>query len=189
MENASPTEVRSTILGIIDKLYGPAPSPPWQQQDGRYLIIPSPDSALSYSPDDTGVTSAESGTDQHHEEGPEEPRTGVRSLPDNAIISGYNSTTHEWTVHIRFRKFELGRSYAIHVYLGEMYVGAVSAFTSSAAPKCARCRKNWDVELEGFVHLDDALLAVADVHALSPHIVKPILAEHLRIELKGHKVS
>lgn len=191
LETASPAQTRAAILETVHKLYGLASSPPWQRQDGRYPIIPSPDSASSYSSDETDATSIVSGTDQLRVDGSEceEPPAHMQSLQASTMISGYNSTTHEWAVHIRFKKFELGRSYAIHVYLGETYVGAVSAFTSSAARKCARCRENWDIELEGFVHLDEAILARSDVGALSPHVVKPILAEHLRIEVKGHKVG
>ena len=130
----------------------------------------------------------ESGTDRLHIDGSDNPPTESQSLSNSTIISGHDITRHEWTVHIRFKKFELGQSYSIEVYLGETYVGAVSAFTSSAAQKCTRCREHWDVELEGFVHLDNAILALSNGRELTLAIVRPILAEHLRIELRCHKV-
>ncbi|KAI0725256.1 hypothetical protein C8Q72DRAFT_853563 [Fomitopsis betulina] len=67
-----------------------------------------------------------------------------------------------------------------------MYVGSVSAFTSSAAQKCGRCRNNWDIELEGFIHLDE-VLKLSSIPTLSTDMVQPFLAEHLRVEVKGRK--
>lgn len=184
LEGASPTRIREAIVEIVDRLYGPTLSQPWQQEDDRYPVIPSLDSVSSYSSQTTSATSAVPST---VDGSVEPPAPDAHSLRSSMSINGYNSTRHEWTIHIRFNKFELGRSYAILVYLGEMYVGAVSAFTSSAAQKCARCRNNWDVELEGFIHLDEAI-SINNVPTHSPHMVKPFLAEQLHIEVMGRKV-
>lgn len=89
-------------------------------------------------------------------------------------------------VHIRFKKFELGRSYSIQVFLGETYVGSVSAFTSTSSQRCENCRNNQDVELEGFVHLNEVILE--KVHSLSPDVVEPLLTKDLHIQVQGWTV-
>ncbi|KAH9913106.1 uncharacterized protein B0H18DRAFT_1126575 [Fomitopsis serialis] len=115
--------------------------------------------------------------------GPEKPPTGTSSGGSTSVE--YNSTTHEWTVHIRFKKFELGKSYSVQVFLGETYVGSVSAFTSASAHRCENCRNNLDIELEGFVHLNEVLLQ--KLHTLSPDVVKPYLTKELSLKVQGRK--
>lgn len=165
-------QIREGILDVVDKLYSPVSSLPWQRKDGQRPFIHS----LNYHirARKLNTMSAVPGTYQLQIDSPAQPPINARLL-------------HEWTIHIRFKKFELGRSYSILVHLGEMYVGSVSAFTSSAAQKCGRCRNNWDIELEGFIHLDE-VLKLSSVPRLSTDMVQPFLAEHLRVEVKGRKV-
>lgn len=163
LKGKSPQEIREAILTRVTKLYGPALQPGGP-------IIPAPV---------VSTTSVQPG-------GPEKPPTGAKSNPGETTTVEFNGVTHEWTVHIRFKKFELGRSYSIQVFLGETYVGSVSAFTSASSQRCENCRNNQDVELEGFVHLNEAVLE--KVHSLSPDVVKPLLAKDLRIQVQGRKV-
>ena len=164
LRGKSPQEIREAILERVTQLYGPTVQPGGP-------IIPAPS---------VGSTSIQPG-------GPEKPPTGVKPNPGEGTTVEFNSVTNEWTVHIRFKKFELGRSYSIQVFLGETYVGSVSAFTSASAQRCENCRNNQDVELEGFVHLNEAIWE--KVHSLSPDVVKPLLAKDLRIQVQGWKVS
>ena len=163
LKGKSPQEIREAILARVTKLYGPTVQPGGP-------IEPAPT---------IGTESIQPG-------GPEKPATGAKSNPGEGTTVEFNGVTDEWTVHIRFKKFELGRSYSVQVFLGETYVGSVSAFTSASAQRCENCRNNQDVELEGFVHLNEAIWE--KVHSLSPDVVKPLLAKNLRIQLRGWKV-
>ena len=163
LKGKSPQEIREAILARVKELYGPTAHPGGP-------IQPAPT---------IGSASIQPG-------GPEKP-TASQSNPGKDVTVEFNSITHEWTVHIRFKKFELGRSYSIQVFLGETYVGSVSAFTSASSQRCENCRNNQDVELEGFVHLNEAIWE--KVHSLSPDVVEPLLAKDLRIQLQGWKVG
>ncbi|CCL99469.1 uncharacterized protein FIBRA_01487 [Fibroporia radiculosa] len=98
-----------------------------------------------------------------------------------------NGSIREWNVHIKFKKFELGSSFSVLVYIGETYVGSVSAFVNSRPENCANCRRNQDVEVEGFVHLTKAMVEKYTLPSLEPDDVRPILAEHISVKLEGFK--
>lgn len=112
---------------------------------------------------------------------PDPPR--IRSLPSH--------TLWEWSVRIRVKKFEVGRSFAILVFLGDVpedpqewyaaatYVGAHHAFVNSAPARCANCRRKGDAVTEGFVHLNEAIAKHAALHSLEPEAVKPYLRRDL----------
>ncbi|KAI0822060.1 tyrosinase [Trametes gibbosa] len=115
----------------------------------------------------------------------------------------------DWSVRIRARKHDLGRSFSVLVFLGAgssgipvdpaewysapTYVGAHHAFVNSASRRCANCRRQADVIVEGFVHLNEAIEkhwhADAGVggragtraldEALNPEDVKPFLSREL----------
>ncbi|OJT09435.1 Tyrosinase [Trametes pubescens] len=100
-------------------------------------------------------------------------------------------TLWEWSVRIRVKKFEVGRSFAVLVFLGEVpedpqewyasatYVGAHHAFVNSAPARCANCRRQGDSVTEGFVHLNDAIVKHAAPHSLEPEAMKPYLRRDL----------
>ena len=73
-----------------------------------------------------------------------------------------------WSARIRTRKFELGHSFSILIFLGavpadsahwttdENFVGAHHVFANSAVERCRSCRDNLNANAvnEGFVHLN-----------------------------------
>ncbi|KAH9940686.1 photo-regulated tyrosinase [Amylocystis lapponica] len=97
----------------------------------------------------------------------------------------------EWTAEVHFKKFELHQSFTVLLFLGHVpedpaawrtsaaFVGAVHAFVNSAAEHCANCRRNADVQVEGFVHLNDALLKHPQLRSLAPDVVVPFLQRSL----------
>ncbi|TFY54329.1 hypothetical protein EVJ58_g8928, partial [Rhodofomes roseus] len=85
LEGKTPAQVSAAILKHVTELYGPTIQP-----GGPEKLI-------------AGSGSVQPG-------GPEKPATS--SNPGDSASVGYNSTTHEWTVHIRFKKYEFGKSFA-----------------------------------------------------------------------------
>ncbi|KAI0925031.1 hypothetical protein AcW2_005732 [Taiwanofungus camphoratus] len=125
-------------------------------------------------------------------------RLGKR-LPQ--IQTNPNTGHYDWTVHLKFKKFELGSSFSILVFLGPVpaerdnwyssssYVGTVSAFVGRSSGRCANCVANRDVEIEGFVHLNEKLVEIPDLVSLSPAHVRPVIQERLAWRVEGVKAD
>jgi tyrosinase len=98
---------------------------------------------------------------------------------------------YDWTCRVHFKKYELGASCAVLIFLGDVpeepskwrtcpnYVGAHYGFVNSKAEKCDNCRSQADLVVEGFVHLDSAIISKHGPD-LSPEHVKPYLKHHLK---------
>ena len=73
---------------------------------------------------------------------------------------------NDWTARIEFKKYELLTSFTMIFFVGEVpddpqswlvspnLVGTYHAFVNSAARRCANCRDQTDLVVEGFVHLN-----------------------------------
>ena len=108
---------------------------------------------------------------------------------------GGGGVVHDWTVRIHFKKYELGQSFAVLIFLGEVpedasqwrgspsFVGAHVAFVNSAANQCANCREQADVVSEGFVHLNRAL--ARHVSSYEPSVVVPYLRDNLHWRIQA----
>ena len=111
-------------------------------------------------------------------------------------ITRNNQTTtirdiYDWTVRACFKKYELGTTFSVLFFLGpvpespeewldsENYVGAVHAFVNSSAARCANCRHSPDLQIEGFVHLDEAIASHSDLNSFDPSVVEPYLRDNL----------
>ncbi|KAI0373661.1 tyrosinase [Pilatotrama ljubarskyi] len=91
---------------------------------------------------------------------PELPPSPVPNLP------------WEWSVRIRVKKYEVGSSFAVLIFLGGVpedpkdwytaptYVGAHHAFVNSAPQRCANCRRQASAVTEGFVHLNESIAKI-----------------------------
>ena len=104
---------------------------------------------------------------------------------------------YDWTVRIHFKKYELGGSFAVLIFLGQVpddpsqwrtaptFVGSHHAFVNSAASQCNNCRDQADIVIEGFVHLNSALAARSGLSSFDPSVVSPYLKEnlHWRVQL------
>ena len=98
---------------------------------------------------------------------------------------------YDWTSRIHFKKYELGTSFAVLIFLGEVpedpaqwrtcrsFVGSHHAFVNSAASQCDNCRNQADVVAEGFVHLNSAIAARSGLSSYEPHVVTPYLKDNL----------
>lgn len=89
----------------------------------------------------------------------------------------------EWSARIRVKPADVGSSFTVMIFLGEVpadsnewitspsYVGSHSAFTDNRAKK--------DTTTEGFVLLQEAIAERSGVEGFEPHVVTPYLREHL----------
>ena len=102
-----------------------------------------------------------------------------------------NVGLYDWTARIEFKKNELGRSFTVLLFLGEVpddlndwqlsanFVGAFHAFVNSSADRCANCRAQQEIVVEGFVHLNKGILEKSGLNSLEPSVVEPYLARNL----------
>lgn len=173
LEGKDPGTVRDAILQTIDKLYG-----------SSVATAPS-SSALQLTSQTVKATAVQSNT------------TAKANLATSS-----NPGFHDWTVHAKFKKFELGSSFSILFFIGPVpedpsdwytspsFVGSVSAFVNSRPDRCANCASRINAEIESFVHLNEHILAnYPDLPSLDPEHVKDFLKSHLSWRIEGRKVS
>ena len=98
---------------------------------------------------------------------------------------------YDWTARIHFKKYELGQSFTVLLFLGDVptdasqwrtspsFVGAHVAFVNSAADQCANCTEQADVVAEGFVHLNKAIAKLSGVSSFDHRHVIPYLQDNL----------
>lgn len=92
-------------------------------------------------------------------------------------------THYDWSVRVRFVAAELGRSFAVHCFLGtpptnaadymqaSTYVGSAFAFNRM---------KNGDAVSQSFVQISKALVKVAKLVSLDPAVITPYLESELQ---------
>ncbi|KAI0304304.1 tyrosinase [Multifurca ochricompacta] len=107
------------------------------------------------------------------------------------------NVVHDWVARIHFKKYELGESFAVLIFLGEVpadaslwrtspsFVGAHVAFVNSAADQCANCSEQADIVAEGFVHLNTAIAKRSGLSSLDPSVVSPYLQENLHWRIQS----
>jgi len=112
------------------------------------------------------------------------------STPQVPVGAG-SSPLYDWTCRIECKKHELSTSFAVLIFLGDVpddpsewrrspnYVGAHYAFVNSNGEECENCRSQGDLVIEGFVHLDSAILAKSGPD-LKPETVEPYLRQNLK---------
>ncbi|KAI0270057.1 tyrosinase [Gloeopeniophorella convolvens] len=116
------------------------------------------------------------------------------AVPESAqapLAQSVPNSIQDWTVRIRFKKYELGTSFAVLIFLGEVptdaaqwrtspnFVGSHHAFVNGAADQCANCRNQADVESEGFVHIDAAIARLSNLRSFEPGVISPYLKKNL----------
>ncbi|KAI0322394.1 tyrosinase [Amylostereum chailletii] len=115
------------------------------------------------------------------------PSTASQPSAHNADGSYY-----DWTARIQVKKYALGGSFSVLIFLGEVpedpaqwrsspsFVGAHHAFVNTSAERCANCRTQADVVVEGFVHLNNAIARRApELGSFDPSVVHPYLSREL----------
>ena len=101
------------------------------------------------------------------------------------------TVVHDWACRIRCKKYELGGSFWVLIFLGPVpddpsqwrscpsFVGGLYAFVNSSASQCANCRGQADVVIEGFVHLNKAIASRSGLPSFEPSVVVPYLKDNL----------
>ena len=107
----------------------------------------------------------------------------------------------DWTVRVRVKKYELGGSFDVLIFLtpddvetlersSPAYVGSFSAFVNSATEACANCQNQAEggLVIQGFVPLNHKINELSGrASTFDPEVVKPYLTDMLK--WKVEKVS
>ena len=116
-----------------------------------------------------------------------ETQVTVEEVPTSSIAGDY----WDWTARIHVKKYEVGGSFSVLLFLGTVpanpaewrtsphYVGAHHAFVNSTPQRCANCRRQGDLVIEGFVHLNEAIARLSHLNSFDPSAVKPYLQQNL----------
>lgn len=116
--------------------------------------------------------------------------------PQNSIFKSDPTVTEwwNWSVRIRVRRIELGRSFTVLVFLGSVpadpakwftsknLVGKSHVFASRASGSCKTCPQQNNVIYEGFVHLNRGFGRLAPPQIklpYNPEAVVPYLDKNL----------
>jgi tyrosinase len=106
----------------------------------------------------------------------------------------------DWTVRIHFKKYELGGSFAVLIFLGQVpedpsqwrtaptFVGSHHAFVNSVASRWDNGRDQEDIVNEGFVHLNSAIAERSGLSSFDPSVVIPYLKENLHWRVQAVRV-
>ncbi|TFK38415.1 tyrosinase [Crucibulum laeve] len=98
----------------------------------------------------------------------------------------------EWTARIQFKKYELGGSFSVLLFLGTVpedpedwlvspnFIGAHNAFVNTYAGQCENCRTQSELVNEGFVHLNGGIAQHSGLGSFSPDVVHPYLKDQLK---------
>ena len=113
---------------------------------------------------------------------------------------GAPSVVNDWTTRIHFKKYELGLSCAVLIFLGHVpenpkdwrtaptYVGSHHSFVNSAASQCDNCRSQGEVVVEGFVHLNSYIAKKSGLSSYEPREVIPYLKNNLHWRIQAVRV-
>jgi len=127
-------------------------------------------------------------------EGAPTPALSVQSaLPAHGAppSHGAPNVIYDWSARIHAKKFELGHSYAVLIFLGEVpgeqehwrtspsFVGAHCAFVNGHTDQCANCREQEELIVEGFVHLNEYIAKHSGLSSFEPSVVAPYLKKNL----------
>ncbi|KAF9477267.1 tyrosinase [Pholiota conissans] len=96
----------------------------------------------------------------------------------------------DWAVRVHVKKYDVGMSFAVLFFLGDVAadpaswsasdacIGRQYVLVNSNPENCANCQTQSDVVLEGFVHLNDGLQRY--LRTVDPEKVAPYLRDHLQ---------
>jgi tyrosinase len=105
--------------------------------------------------------------------------------------AGDSAAVTHWTARIRFKQYEIGDSFSVLLYLNAVptnpeeyytspnYVGAYHGFVNTASEHCTNCQNQAETGVEGYVHINDAILQHAHQTSLDPAVVVPYLTKNL----------
>lgn len=124
-----------------------------------------------------------------------EPAPEHPSAPGDAV----STTIPDWSARVRCKQQEISNSFSVLLFLGNppedpaswctspQYIGPCDFFVNSASSHCENCTNNAEIESEGFVDLNDAILRHSGLNSLEESVVAPYLKDNLKWRVK--KVS
>lgn len=143
---------------------------------------------------DLGLTSPASGGQQAV---PIPQAVSTSSVSSAAPVSG---PYLDWTARVHVKKYELGGSFSVVLFIGEVpenpedwytspsFAGAHSAFVNSSSERCENCTRQEQAGAvtEGFIHLNNAI--ARKVSSFEDKVVEPLLKKELHwrvIKVRG----
>ncbi|KAK0480190.1 photo-regulated tyrosinase [Armillaria novae-zelandiae] len=178
--------VQDAIAQVVNQLYGgpifnlfSQTGPSTTNLLASRSLAPSSSDAQASGTSESAVTPGSGG----------DGSVSMRSI-DPASAPALNSF-YDWTARIRVKKYTLGGSFSVLIFLGEVpedprswrsspsFVGAHHAFVNSAAEQCENCRNQADLVIEGFVHLNTAIAQRSGLGSFEPAVVEPYLKREL----------
>ncbi|KAK0223503.1 photo-regulated tyrosinase [Armillaria fumosa] len=185
LDMGNPSAVQDAIAQVVNQLYGgpifnifSQTSPSMTNFVASRSLAPSSSDAQAVGTSESAVAPPSGDTS-----------VSVRSI-DPASTPALNSF-YDWTARIRVKKYALGGSFSVLIFLGEVpenprswrsspsFVGAHHAFVNSAAGQCENCRNQADLVIEGFVHLNTAIAQRSGLGSFEPAVVEPYLKREL----------
>ena len=109
----------------------------------------------------------------------------------NLVQTTTPESYYDWTACIRVKKYVLGGSFDVLIFLGSVpedvenwhssssFVGSHHAFVNSVADQCENCQSQADLVIEGFVHLNSAIARLSGLGSFDPLVVEPWLKKNL----------
>lgn len=107
-----------------------------------------------------------------------------------------DSEVLEWSVRVQSKQFELGGSFSVYIFLGQVpadpkhwltdpaFAGTFDVFSNTEPDECANCREQKDLVIKGFVHLNRQILKRSGNPSLKPDVVLPFLKRELNWGIK-----
>ncbi|KAJ7269098.1 tyrosinase [Mycena rebaudengoi] len=209
LDQGDPAAVRAAIAQKVNQLYGgasltrslaavskavestPAAAP--EAIKTNPLPVPSPNSNSNSTPAPAAPAVPHIRANLAHSPA---PQVTHQPTPQQHPV---DHNVYEWTARIEVKKYEVGCSFLVLLFLGVVpddpkqwrsspnFVGAHNVFANSVPERCANCRTNRNVEVEGFVHLDEEIAEHSGLDSLAPDVVKPYLKQnlHWRVQKAG----
>jgi len=111
-----------------------------------------------------------------------------RLVPENVI--------QEWSGRVRCKLFEIGGSFSVFLFLGNIptdatqwlmdpaFAGTFDVFANETPDECANCNEQRELVLRGFVHLNRSIVERLGQPSLEKDIVVPYLQQNLNWGLR-----
>ncbi|KIJ93713.1 hypothetical protein K443DRAFT_111646 [Laccaria amethystina LaAM-08-1] len=163
LDTSNPAAVQKAIAAAVNKLYGSAVF---------------------------GVT-AQSPAVQEPVAAAQQPIAAAADDNHPAIHHAGHGYPRDWTARVEFKKFEIGHSFSILLFLGSVpekpeeyytsphFIGAHHAFVNSSPSHCQNCQNQKELVEEGFVHLSRGILKYGKLESLDAAVVEPYLTKDL----------
>lgn len=193
MQNQPPETVRRAIARIVQQLYGGVGPRSFtgsivEAHRGLEITEKSPENPPSSPSQIAASNDKAAGTaESTDEEAKDEDPTLVASESSGDKLR----VVIDWSAQIDVQHDELGSSFSIPIFLGEVpedpsewltcpsFVGAHFEFVNPSAEECANCRAQSGIVTHGVVYLNDAIAERSGLGSFDPSVVEPYLKREL----------